>query len=248
MMAPVNALDRLGRPPALAALDGEDDVWVVGGAVRDALLDRAPHELDLVVEGDAVAVARRVAERLGGGVDRPRALRDGHRALAAAMLDLAAARRETLRAAGGAARRRARRDDRARTSPARLHGQRDRRAARRRRSCVGHARRARRTSTSACCGCCTPRSFVDDPTRLLRSPATPRGWASRPIRTTDALARGTATRRDRDRRPSRRRAAAAAARAAAGGAARALAARGSGRRCSAASTPRAGADRARDRS
>ena len=39
---------------------------VVGGAVRDALLGRVPRELDLVVEGDAVAVARRAAERVGG--------------------------------------------------------------------------------------------------------------------------------------------------------------------------------------
>src|SRR5919206_1564430 len=55
------------RPhPALDALRGEPGVHVVGGAVRDALLGRAPHELDLVVEGDAAAVARRAAARLGG--------------------------------------------------------------------------------------------------------------------------------------------------------------------------------------
>ena len=41
---------------------------MVGGAVRDVLLGRTPHELDFVVEGDAVAVARRAAERLGGRV------------------------------------------------------------------------------------------------------------------------------------------------------------------------------------
>jgi tRNA nucleotidyltransferase (CCA-adding enzyme) len=44
----------------------EPHVHVVGGAVRDVLLDRSPHELDLVVEGDAVEVARRAAERLNG--------------------------------------------------------------------------------------------------------------------------------------------------------------------------------------
>jgi tRNA nucleotidyltransferase (CCA-adding enzyme) len=64
----VSAIDRLGRPPAVSALAGEDDVYVVGGAVRDVLLGRKPHELDFVVEGDAVAVARRAAERLGGRV------------------------------------------------------------------------------------------------------------------------------------------------------------------------------------
>src|SRR5688572_31704248 len=48
--APVSLLDRLGRPPPVAALDGEDAVYVVGGAVRDLLLGREPRELDFVVE------------------------------------------------------------------------------------------------------------------------------------------------------------------------------------------------------
>ncbi len=63
-------LDRMSKvfTTALAALDGEDGVWAVGGAVRDVLLDRPPRELDLVVEGDAAAVARRAAGRLGGDV------------------------------------------------------------------------------------------------------------------------------------------------------------------------------------
>jgi len=55
-----------GAEPALEALAGEPAVHVVGGAVRDALLGRVPRELDFVVEGDAAAVARRAAERLGG--------------------------------------------------------------------------------------------------------------------------------------------------------------------------------------
>jgi tRNA nucleotidyltransferase (CCA-adding enzyme) len=67
-MPPVDLLARLGRPPAVAALDGEDAVYVVGGAVRDLLLELTPHELDFVVEGDAVAVARRAAARIGGDV------------------------------------------------------------------------------------------------------------------------------------------------------------------------------------
>jgi tRNA nucleotidyltransferase (CCA-adding enzyme) len=64
----VDILRDLGRPPAVEALAGEDAVYVVGGAVRDLLLRRRPHELDFVVEGDAVAVAQRVARRLGGRV------------------------------------------------------------------------------------------------------------------------------------------------------------------------------------
>ena len=55
-----------GAAPALEALEGEGDVTVVGGAVRDALLGLVPRELDFVVEGDAAPVARRAAERLRG--------------------------------------------------------------------------------------------------------------------------------------------------------------------------------------
>jgi tRNA nucleotidyltransferase (CCA-adding enzyme) len=47
----------------------EGEVSAVGGAVRDALLGRpAGDELDLVVEGDAVALARLLGRRLGGRV------------------------------------------------------------------------------------------------------------------------------------------------------------------------------------
>jgi tRNA nucleotidyltransferase (CCA-adding enzyme) len=56
----LSILERLrGVPDALRAVDG---VWVVGGAVRDALLGREPRELDFVVEGDAVALARSLGE------------------------------------------------------------------------------------------------------------------------------------------------------------------------------------------
>jgi len=57
-----------GAVPALEALGSEPGVHVVGGAVRDALLERVPRELDFVVEGEAAPVARRAAERLGGEV------------------------------------------------------------------------------------------------------------------------------------------------------------------------------------
>src|SRR4051812_5960898 len=55
-----------GADIVLAAVAGEPGVYVVGGAVRDALRGQVPRELDLVVEGDAVAVAGRAAERVGG--------------------------------------------------------------------------------------------------------------------------------------------------------------------------------------
>src|SRR3954449_7696693 len=49
------------------ALHGGEDVWLVGGAVRDLLLGREPaRDLDLVVESDARPVAERLAGALGG--------------------------------------------------------------------------------------------------------------------------------------------------------------------------------------
>src|SRR3954466_4568325 len=59
-------LERLREVPGagelLGTLAGVPGVWVVGGAVRDALLGRQPRDLDLVVEGDAAEVARRLGE------------------------------------------------------------------------------------------------------------------------------------------------------------------------------------------
>ncbi|MDQ6744928.1 MAG: poly-A polymerase, partial [Actinomycetota bacterium] len=62
--SPPELLRRLRALPAgqqLLDLLGEDPrVHLVGGAVRDLLLGREPYELDLLVEGDAAAVARRL--------------------------------------------------------------------------------------------------------------------------------------------------------------------------------------------
>src|SRR5919106_1383939 len=93
-MASVDVTDRLGSPPAVAALDGEDAVYVVGGAVRDVLLGLTPHELDFVVEGDAVAVARRAAARTGGDVVVHDRFGTATVTAPEATFDLAGARRE----------------------------------------------------------------------------------------------------------------------------------------------------------
>ncbi len=42
--------------------------WLVGGPVRDLLLEAGTVDLDVVVEGDGLAFARRAAARLGAGV------------------------------------------------------------------------------------------------------------------------------------------------------------------------------------
>ena len=53
--------------PLYDAFDSEPGVWVVGGAVRDLLLgDASVVDLDVVVEGDAVAAAGRLAAALDG--------------------------------------------------------------------------------------------------------------------------------------------------------------------------------------
>src|SRR5919202_120145 len=93
-MPPVDFRRGGGRPPAVAALDGEDAVYAVGGAVRDVLLGRRPHEIDFVGEGDAVAVARRAARRLGGRVTVHERFGTATVEAEDATFDLAGARRE----------------------------------------------------------------------------------------------------------------------------------------------------------
>lgn len=91
-------LDRLRALPhaavAIRALAPEPGVHVVGGAVRDVLLGREPIELDLVVEGDAVPVARRVAARIGGDVRIHERFGTATVSAPQATFDLAATRRE----------------------------------------------------------------------------------------------------------------------------------------------------------
>ena len=86
---------------AAEALAGEDGVWVVGGAVRDAQLDRPVTDFDLAVRGDAAEAARTLARaadahpfELSGerGMWRVQA-RDG-----AWHVDIAALRGETIEA------------------------------------------------------------------------------------------------------------------------------------------------------
>jgi tRNA nucleotidyltransferase (CCA-adding enzyme) len=57
-----------GMEAVRPALEGGPPCFLVGGAVRDLLLGRAPLDVDIAVEGDAEGVAERVAAALGGGV------------------------------------------------------------------------------------------------------------------------------------------------------------------------------------
>jgi tRNA nucleotidyltransferase (CCA-adding enzyme) len=61
--------ERVRRVPGmerlLPALEGLPPAYLVGGAVRDLLRGEDPRDLDIAVEGDARSAARAVAERLG---------------------------------------------------------------------------------------------------------------------------------------------------------------------------------------
>jgi tRNA nucleotidyltransferase (CCA-adding enzyme) len=65
---PLEMMDRIGAlpgaAPLIARLGERTGVYLVGGAVRDLLLERAPLDLDVVIEGDAIQLAR----ELGGEI------------------------------------------------------------------------------------------------------------------------------------------------------------------------------------
>ena len=58
-----------GMAELLPALEGLPPSYLVGGAVRDLLRDGQPVDMDVAVEGDAADAAHTVAERLGGSVE-----------------------------------------------------------------------------------------------------------------------------------------------------------------------------------
>jgi poly(A) polymerase len=64
-----NHIHRLRRSPFVQAVAGavgeEGEVWIVGGAVRDAALGEEVQDLDLAVAGDPEPVARAIAAELG---------------------------------------------------------------------------------------------------------------------------------------------------------------------------------------
>ncbi|MEI6447694.1 MAG: hypothetical protein WCO96_07425 [Actinomycetes bacterium] len=85
----------------LEALDGHlDGVHLVGGAVRDILLGRVPNETDLVVDGDAGAVAAKLAESLGGRVESHGRFGTATVTSDGSTVDVAMARAETYPAPG----------------------------------------------------------------------------------------------------------------------------------------------------
>jgi len=81
---------------AITEADEPDEpVYVVGGAVRDALLGHPSYDLDLVVEGDVPAFAQRLAGRLGGRVQTHPAFGTAEVLYEGGEIDVATARTET---------------------------------------------------------------------------------------------------------------------------------------------------------
>jgi tRNA nucleotidyltransferase (CCA-adding enzyme) len=71
MAAQSDLRERVRRVPGmerlLPALDGLPPAYLVGGGVRDLLRGADPVDVDIAVEGDARSAARAVADRLGSG-------------------------------------------------------------------------------------------------------------------------------------------------------------------------------------
>jgi poly(A) polymerase len=103
---PTRWLDPESLPDVVAAFAVEQRprVWLVGGAVRDRLLGRPIHDLDLLVEEEAVPLARAIADRFGGAFCLLDAGRDYGRALLSTVdgafltVDVARLRGESLEA------------------------------------------------------------------------------------------------------------------------------------------------------
>ncbi|HYB41688.1 MAG TPA: hypothetical protein VEL75_07960, partial [Candidatus Methylomirabilis sp.] len=78
-------------------------VFAVGGFVRDLLLDRPAPDVDLLVEGDGIELARRLAQEIGGEIAVHREFATASiqgAGLALGRIDVASARRERYEAPG----------------------------------------------------------------------------------------------------------------------------------------------------
>ena len=89
-----------GMERLLPALDGLAPAFLVGGGVRDLLLGRQTVDFDVAIEGDARAVARELAQRLGGEAKEHERFGTATVRAGGLVVDLATTRRETYAAPG----------------------------------------------------------------------------------------------------------------------------------------------------
>ncbi|MGH2799147.1 MAG: hypothetical protein ACRDM0_16080, partial [Thermoleophilaceae bacterium] len=104
-MSAADLRERVRRLPGmerlLPALDGLPPTYLVGGWVRDLLRGERPERgPDLAVEGDAPLVARALADRLGGEVREHERFRTAIVRLGGVEVDLVTTRRETYEEPG----------------------------------------------------------------------------------------------------------------------------------------------------
>jgi tRNA nucleotidyltransferase (CCA-adding enzyme) len=92
--------DTPGMERLLPALDGLAPAFLVGGGVRDLILGRATVDLDIAIEGDALPVARELAQRLGGEAKEHERFGTATVTAGDLSVDLATTRRERYREPG----------------------------------------------------------------------------------------------------------------------------------------------------
>lgn len=179
-----------GADRLLPALSGLAPAWLVGGAVRDLLLGAPAVDLDVAVEGDALEAARALAERLDGEVREHERFGTATVRAAGLVVDLATTRRETYARPGAL-------PD---VEPAPLDDDLARRdftvnamAAGLAEDTLGELRdphRGRYDLDAGVIRVLHDRSFVDDPTRLLRAIRYEARLNARMDTSTEQLARG----------------------------------------------------------
>ena len=96
---PAELVEFLQTAGEVASSRGES-LYLVGGVVRDLLLARGNLDLDLVVEGDAISLARRLADITGGKITTHARFNTAKLKWGAWSVDLAAARSETYERPG----------------------------------------------------------------------------------------------------------------------------------------------------